>query len=181
MPTSVTKPTTLSASTAPRLKVKVVGEGGNLGLTQLGRIEAAVHGVKLNTDAIDNSAGVDTSDHEVNIKIALDRGHGEDTLTCAQARGTTAGDDRSRSPPRCCRTTTDQNVVLGNARRGATALVTVHQRMIRQLEHENLLNRALEYLPDDEEFATRRAAGEPSPRRNSPCCSRTPRSRCWLS
>ncbi len=55
-----------------QLKVKVVGEGGNLGLTQLGRIEAARHGVKLNTDAIDNSAGVDTSDHEVNIKIALD-------------------------------------------------------------------------------------------------------------
>src|SRR5688572_15893855 len=53
------------------LRCKVVGEGGNLGLTQLGRIEAAQHGVLLNTDFIDNSAGVDTSDHEVNIKILL--------------------------------------------------------------------------------------------------------------
>ncbi|MGO4781330.1 NAD-glutamate dehydrogenase domain-containing protein, partial [Lysobacter sp. 2RAB21] len=53
------------------LRCKMVGEGGNLGLTQLGRIEAAQHGVLLNTDFIDNSAGVDTSDHEVNIKILL--------------------------------------------------------------------------------------------------------------
>ena len=54
-----------------QLRVKVVGEGGNLGLSQLGRIEAAFCGVRVNTDAIDNSAGVDTSDHEVNIKILL--------------------------------------------------------------------------------------------------------------
>ena len=53
------------------LRCKVVGEGGNLGMTQLGRIEAAQAGVLLNTDFIDNSAGVDTSDHEVNIKILL--------------------------------------------------------------------------------------------------------------
>ena len=53
------------------LRVKVVGEGGNLGVTQLGRIEFARAGGRINTDAIDNSAGVDTSDHEVNIKIAL--------------------------------------------------------------------------------------------------------------
>ena len=55
------------------LRVKVVGEGGNLGMTQRGRIEAALQGVILNTDAIDNSAGVDCSDHEVNIKIFVDR------------------------------------------------------------------------------------------------------------
>src|SRR3546814_1297102 len=54
------------------LRCKVVGEGGNLGLTQRGRIEAAMSGVLLDTDFIDNSAGVDTSDHEVNIKILLD-------------------------------------------------------------------------------------------------------------
>ena len=68
---SATVPTTPSASTATQLRVKVVGEGGNLGCTQLGRIEAALAGVRVNTDAIDNSAGVDTSDHEVNIKILL--------------------------------------------------------------------------------------------------------------
>ena len=56
------------------LRAKCVGEGGNLGLTQLGRIEYAQRGGRINTDFIDNSAGVDTSDHEVNIKILLDRG-----------------------------------------------------------------------------------------------------------
>ncbi len=54
------------------VRARVVGEGGNLGVTQLGRIEYALHGGKINTDAIDNSAGVDCSDHEVNIKILLD-------------------------------------------------------------------------------------------------------------
>ena len=56
-----------------RLRARVVAEGGNLGLTQRGRIEYALAGGRVNTDAIDNSAGVDTSDHEVNIKIALNR------------------------------------------------------------------------------------------------------------
>ncbi len=60
-----------SASPARDLRCKVIGEGANLGMTQRGRIEAAQHGVRLNTDAIDNSAGVNTSDVEVNIKIAL--------------------------------------------------------------------------------------------------------------
>ena len=59
-----------------QLRVRVVGEGGNLGLTQRGRVEYALTGGRVNTDAIDNSAGVDTSDHEVNIKIALNQGGG---------------------------------------------------------------------------------------------------------
>ncbi len=71
MPMSATAPTTRCASPAPEIRAKVVGEGANLGLTQRGRIEAARFGVRLNTDAIDNSAGVNTSDVEVNIKIAL--------------------------------------------------------------------------------------------------------------
>ena len=57
--------------TGKDLRGKVIGEGANLGMTQRGRIESAVHGGRLNTDAIDNSAGVNTSDMEVNIKIAL--------------------------------------------------------------------------------------------------------------
>ena len=76
-PTSATRPTTRSGSTAASCAARCVGEGGNLGLTQLGRIEYAGrgdgHGGAINTDFIDNSAGVDTSDHEVNIKILLDR------------------------------------------------------------------------------------------------------------
>jgi glutamate dehydrogenase len=58
---------------ASELRAKVIGEGGNLGLTQKARIEAALHGVRLNNDAVDNSAGVDLSDHEVNLKILLNR------------------------------------------------------------------------------------------------------------
>lgn len=142
-----------------QLKVKVVGEGGNLGLTQLGRIEAARHGVKLNTDAIDNSAGVDTSDHEVNIKIALDLAVREGSLEAAK-REELLQSMTDQVAHAVLRDNYDQNVVLGNARRGAQSLVTVHQRMIRHLEHEGILDRALEFLPDDEEFATRRAAGE---------------------
>jgi glutamate dehydrogenase len=67
------------------LRCKVVGEGGNLGFTQRGRIEAALNGVSINTDAIDNSAGVDTSDHEVNIKIALGLAIADGELTEKQA------------------------------------------------------------------------------------------------
>ena len=67
------------------LRVKCVGEGGNLGLTQRGRIEYAANGGRLNTDFIDNSAGVDTSDHEVNIKILLDRVVTEGDLTASSA------------------------------------------------------------------------------------------------
>ena len=77
-PRSATRPTTRSGSTARELRCRSVGEGGNLGLTQRGRIEYARRGCggeggRINTDFIDNSAGVDTSDHEVNIKILLDR------------------------------------------------------------------------------------------------------------
>ena len=75
---------------------KVIGEGANLGMTQRGRIEAALRGVRLNTDAIDNSAGVNTSDIEVNIKIALARPVSDGRLT-PQARATPPGrDDRGR-------------------------------------------------------------------------------------
>ena len=58
---------------AAELRCRVVGEGGNLGFTQRARVEYALAGGRINTDAIDNSAGVDTSDHEVNIKILLQR------------------------------------------------------------------------------------------------------------
>ena len=70
---SATAPTIAIRVTGADLRCKVVGEGANLGMTQRGRIEAALRGVRLNTDAIDNSAGVNTSDVEVNIKIALSR------------------------------------------------------------------------------------------------------------
>jgi glutamate dehydrogenase len=141
------------------LRCQVVGEGGNLGMTQLGRVEAARHGVRLNTDAIDNSAGVDTSDHEVNIKILLD---------ALVRQGVLPRDDRNALLAAMTDVVADQvlednygqNVVLGNARAGAAGMITVHQRMIRELERLDLLDRAIEFLPDDEEFRTRALAGE---------------------
>lgn len=138
---------------AHQLRVKVIGEGGNLGLTQRGRIEAARHGVKLNTDAIDNSAGVDTSDHEVNIKILLDAVMKSGELTYEE-RNALLADMTDDIATMVLQDNYDQNVVLGNARRGGPALITVHQRMIKEMERRQLLDRSLEALPDDEEFAT---------------------------
>jgi glutamate dehydrogenase len=140
------------------LRCKVVGEGGNLGLTQLGRIEAALAGVLLNTDAIDNSAGVDTSDHEVNLKILLDgfvRG------------GQLSGHERNEVLSRITGEVAvavladnyGQNVVLANAKANAVTLLPVHQRMIRDLEHQGALDRSIEFLPTDEELDLRRQEG----------------------
>ena len=125
-PTSATRPTTRSGSTARDLRAKVVGEGGNLGLTQRGRIEYALPGGRINTDSIDNSAGVDCSDHEVNIKILLDRPVGDGDLDREQRNellaemtdevgragaagqlraGTCAGQLPGTGSDRCCRCT----------------------------------------------------------------------------
>jgi len=141
------------------LRCRVVGEGGNLGFTQLGRIEAARHGVRLNTDAIDNSAGVDTSDHEVNIKILLDAAIQSGSLDL-EARNVLLAEMTDDVARMVLADNYGQNVVLGNSRAGASALVTVQQRMIRELERTGMLDRALEFLPDDEELRTREAAGE---------------------
>jgi glutamate dehydrogenase len=141
-----------------QLRCRVVGEGGNLGFTQAGRIEYALAGGRINTDAIDNSAGVDTSDHEVNIKILLDR---------AVADG---GLDRKTRPEILAEMTGEvgvlvlgdnyeQNIALGNARSQAPALITVHARLIRELERSGRLDRALEFLPSEEILAEREAAG----------------------
>jgi glutamate dehydrogenase len=139
------------------LRCRVVGEGGNLGLTQLGRVEASRHGVRLNTDAIDNSAGVDTSDHEVNIKILLD-GAVRDGELSESDRDALLAEMTDEVAALVLRDNYDQNVLLGNARWGAAALISVHARMISEMEARGVLNRAIEYLPDDEEITTRAAA-----------------------
>ncbi len=137
-----------------RLRARVVGEGGNLGFTQRGRIEAARSGVRINTDAIDNSAGVDCSDHEVNIKILLNGVVEEGDLTDKQ---------RNRLLERMTdevgrlvlRNNYEQNVLLGNARRQAPTMLHVHHQLLRTLEAAGLLDRPLEFLPDDAEIAAR--------------------------
>ncbi|SFB79522.1 NAD-glutamate dehydrogenase [Streptomyces aidingensis] len=141
------------------LRAKVVGEGGNLGMTQLGRIEFTRHGGRCNTDAIDNSAGVDTSDHEVNIKILLNAAVANGDLTVKQRNKLLAG-MTDEVAALVLRTNYAQNVVLANSVATAAGLLPAHQRMIRRLEHTGRLDRKLEFLPDDEEIADRRHAGQ---------------------
>jgi glutamate dehydrogenase len=140
------------------LRCLVVGEGGNLGLTQRGRVEAAQQGVHLNTDAIDNSAGVDTSDHEVNIKILLDSVVRAGDLTPKQRNEILASmtDDVAAH---VLRDNYEQNVLLGNARVQAHSMLTVHKRFIRELERSGGLNRELEFLPGDPEIDARFTSG----------------------
>ena len=140
------------------LRAKVVGEGGNLGCTQLGRIEASLAGVHINTDAIDNSAGVDTSDHEVNIKILLTAMTREGDMTLKQRNVLLASmtDDIARQ---VLRDNYEQNVLLGNARAQEHVMLPVHQRLIHWLEERGDLDRALEFLPSDSEIDRRHDAG----------------------
>jgi glutamate dehydrogenase len=142
-----------------QLRVKVVGEGGNLGFTQLGRIEAANKGVRLNTDAIDNSAGVDTSDHEVNIKILLGRLLREGDITLKQ-RNTVLASMTDEVAHQVLRDNYEQNVLLGNARAQAYEMAPVHQRLINHLENHADLDRGLEFLPSDAEIGGRLANGK---------------------
>jgi glutamate dehydrogenase len=140
------------------LRCKVVGEGGNLGLTQRGRIEAAFKGVRLYTDAIDNSAGVDTSDHEVNIKILLSLPIAAGELT-VDKRNQLLGEMTDDVAQLVLRDNYFQAQWLSVGARMGTGLLDPQQRFIRFLEKEGRLNRAIEFLPDDEQFAERRAKG----------------------
>ncbi|TCP48540.1 glutamate dehydrogenase [Tamaricihabitans halophyticus] len=141
------------------LRVKVVGEGGNLGLTQRGRIEFARNGGRVNTDALDNSAGVDCSDHEVNIKVLLDKlvaegkldqpGRNELLAQMTDEVGELVLTDNYR-----------QNSVLGVSRAHAEPMVSVHQRLVTDLEESAGLDRELEALPTQQQFKALDKAGQ---------------------
>ncbi len=143
---------------APELRARVVGEGGNLGLTQRGRIEYALGGGRINTDFIDNSAGVDTSDHEVNLKILLNAAVAAGDLT-----------EKQRNELMAEMTDDVAALVLADNYRQAQAISVTeataaasldrHARLMRSLERDGRLNRALEFLPDDDAVAERLAAG----------------------
>ncbi len=141
-----------------QLRCKVVGEGGNLGASQLGRIEAARSGVRINTDAIDNSAGVDTSDHEVNIKILVTDLMKQGVLTLEQ-RNKLLHSMTSEVATQVLRDNYEQNVLLGNARAQDHAMLPVHQRLIHWLEDRGELDREIEFLPDDRQIDERNAEG----------------------
>jgi glutamate dehydrogenase len=138
---------------ATQLRARIVGEGGNLGLTQAARIEYALGGGLVNTDFIDNSAGVDTSDHEVNIKILLsgtmqphERGNLLHAMTDEVAAHVLRHNDM-------------QNMALAAARNQAPRLLHVHARYLRKLARENRLSVEGDVLPGDKEIAARRSAG----------------------
>ncbi len=140
------------------LRCRVVCEGGNLGLTQAGRVEYALHGGLVNADFIDNSGGVDCSDHEVNIKILLTAAtaHGE---LDRRGRDALLAEMTGEVGASVVRDSYLQACVLGSARARARALLPVHRRMVTELERRGLLDRALEGVPDDETLAARTAAG----------------------
>jgi len=140
------------------VRAKVVGEGGNLGLTQLGRIEFARNGGRVNTDAIDNSAGVDTSDHEVNIKILLNGVVANGDLTVKQ-RNALLAEMTDEVGALVLRNNYAQNVALANSVTDAPSLLQAHQRYMRRLGKEGKLDRSLEFLPNDKQVRERLAAG----------------------
>ena len=141
------------------LQAKVVGEGGNLGFTQLGRIEYALHGGRINTDFIDNSGGVDCSDHEVNIKILLNQVVDDGDMTRKQ-RDKLLADMTDDVATAVLQDNYRQVQAISVTEAQAPQLLDEHARLMRRLERANRLDRRLEFLPNNEELAERRAAGK---------------------
>ncbi|MFE1379483.1 NAD-glutamate dehydrogenase [Streptomyces sp. NPDC058740] len=147
------------------VRAKVIGEGGNLGATQLGRIEfarsggPAGEGGKVNTDAIDNSAGVDTSDHEVNIKILLNGLVAEGDMTVKQ-RNKILAEMTDEVGALVLRNNYAQNTALANAVAQSPSLLHAHQRFMRRLGRDGALDRSLEFLPNDRQIRELLNAGK---------------------
>ncbi|MDH3639346.1 MAG: NAD-glutamate dehydrogenase, partial [Gammaproteobacteria bacterium] len=151
----INDPTRVDAST---LRVRVIGEGGNLGLTQLGRVEYAQHSGLINTDSIDNSGGVDCSDHEVNIKILLNaplRGHALDMDT----RNTLLVEMTEDVADLVLENNYQQTQAISQIQNRATKRLEGHARLIRSFEQAGRLDRQLEFLPNDEEINERLQEG----------------------
>ncbi|MER5702692.1 NAD-glutamate dehydrogenase [Micromonospora sp. NPDC002296] len=144
------------------LRCRVVGEGGNLGCTQLGRIEYARAGGRIYTDFIDNAAGVDCSDHEVNIKILLNTAVADEALTRPERDELLAGMTEEVGEL-VLRDNYDQARAINNSQAQAASLLPVHRRMIGELERSGALDRALEGLPPDDELAVRTESGLTAP------------------
>jgi glutamate dehydrogenase len=146
--------------TGKDLRCKVIGEGANLGMTQRGRIEAAFRGMRLNTDAIDNSAGVNTSDMEVNIKIALSIPLRDGRLAL-EARNVLLASMTDEVAGLVLRNNYLQPLALSLSQRRGMEDFGFLQRLIQTLETRGLLDRAVEYLPDDMALSERRRRSEP--------------------
>jgi len=141
------------------LRARVLGEGANLGITQAGRIEAARNGVRLNTDALDNSAGVSTSDHEVNIKILLADAEAEGGLT-RRNRDELLAAMTDEVAGLVLRDNALQSVAVSLEALAGPAALPGQATLMARLEAEGLLDRHLAVLPGAEALAAREAAGE---------------------
>jgi glutamate dehydrogenase len=143
---------------AGELRCRVVGEGGNLGFTQRARVEYALNGGRIYMDAIDNSAGVDCSDHEVNIKILLDAVVKAGDMTEKQ-RNELLVEMTEEVGQLVLRDNYQQTQAIDQALALAHPMVDVHVRYIHALEASGRLNRDLEFLPSDETLGERRSEG----------------------
>ncbi|HET7480746.1 MAG TPA: NAD-glutamate dehydrogenase [Rubrobacteraceae bacterium] len=140
------------------LRCRVVGEGGNLGFTQRGRIEYALNGGSIYMDAIDNSAGVDCSDHEVNIKILLDAIVEAGDMTTKQ-RNELLASMTDEVGDLVLRDNYQQTQAINIAKALSHSMADVNSRYIHALEQAGRLNRELEFLPNDETLGERRSEG----------------------
>ena len=145
--------------TGKELQVKVVGEGGNLGMTQLSRIEFGLNEGRLNTDFIDNAAGVDCSDHEVNIKILLNEILVNGDLTEKQ-RNKLLVDMTDGVAKLVLKNNYRQTQAISIAHRDALPRMEEYRRLINALENAGKLNRKLEFLPSDDEITERKSLGK---------------------
>jgi len=143
---------------AEEIRAAVVGEGANLAVTQRGRVAYALKGGRINSDAIDNSAGVDTSDHEVNIKILLDAVVAAGDLTVAQ-RHALLQEMTDAVAELVLADNYLQTLALSLAEAQGTARLDEQLRTIRALERSGELSRAVEFLPDDDTLVARAASG----------------------
>lgn len=141
------------------MRVRVICEGGNLGLTQLGRIEYELHGGQVNTDFIDNSAGVDCSDHEVNIKILLNSVVANGDLTLKQ-RNLLLADMTHEVADLVLDDNYQQNRTISMSFQYSPRMMSLFMRYIQLQEKAKKLNRALEFIPDDATLLERRAQGK---------------------
>jgi len=146
--------------TAGELRVKAIGEGANLGATQRGRIEFALGGGRINTDAIDNSAGVNSSDLEVNIKIAVRPAVRSGEITMDERNQILASmtDEVADS---CLRNNYLQTLALSLGEKHGLSDFGFQKRLMGELENQGLLDRVIEFLPRDSEIAERSKAGQP--------------------
>jgi glutamate dehydrogenase len=140
------------------LRCRVVGEGGNLGCTQKGRVEFALHGGRVNTDFIDNSAGVDCSDHEVNIKILLRAALDAGDLTLKQ-RDELLASMTDEVAGLVLRDNVLQNLALSMTEQLGPELLDAQTRLMRKLQDAGRLDRTVEHLPSDAELIERRKLG----------------------